>query len=202
MRRIARRLMLLGALVSVVVGIDSSSANGCQFTGGCGEAGLEDGDVTVAFGGKAVGALVAGDAGVVDYAWRLRRLCVLSDEETGTCSAQDFRPCPAEVGRTVEYLVVQRRPIVRSDMTSIDGPVPSGFEPGDFLGTWQDVRVGCIDITSLNPPPSPGEVFSYFERLPLPTLTTQHQPPDDGLSGLPVIFYTDSPTTQTFTVNM
>jgi len=59
-----------------------------------------------------------------------------------------------------------------------------------------------MDITSLNPPPSPAEVFSYFERLPLPTLTTQHQPPGDGLSGLPVIFYTDSPTTQTFTVDI
>jgi hypothetical protein len=45
-------------------------------------------------------------------------------------------------------------------------------------------------------------VFSYFERLPLPQLTTQHQPPGDGLSGLPVIFHTDSPTTQTFTVDI
>jgi hypothetical protein len=45
-------------------------------------------------------------------------------------------------------------------------------------------------------------VFSYFERLPLPTLTTQHQPPGNGLTGLPVIFYTDSPTTQTFTVDI
>ena len=61
---------------------------------------------------------------------------------------------------------------------------------------------GCFDITPLNPPPSPAEVFSYFQRLPLPTLTTQHQPPGNGLSGLPVIFYTDSPTTQTFTVDI
>ena len=45
-------------------------------------------------------------------------------------------------------------------------------------------------------------MFSYFQRLPLPTLTTQHQPPGNGLSGLPVIFYTDSPTTQTFTVDI
>ncbi|MCZ2859941.1 hypothetical protein [Blastococcus sp. VKM Ac-2987] len=64
-----------------------------------------------------------------------------------------------------------------------------------------DDRQGCIDITPLNPPPSPAEVFSYFQRLPLPELTTQHQPPGDGLTGLPVIFYTDSPT-QTFTVDI
>ena len=54
-----------------------------------------------------------------------------------------------------------------------------------------------MDITVLNPPPSPAEVFSYFERLPLPELTAQHQPPGDALSGLPVIFYTDEPTITT-----
>ncbi len=60
----------------------------------------------------------------------------------------------------------------------------------------------CIDVTALNPPPSPGEVFRYFQTMPLPELTTQQQPPGNGLVGLPVIFYTDSPTTQTFTVNI
>ncbi len=59
-----------------------------------------------------------------------------------------------------------------------------------------------MDITALNPPPSPAEVFRYFQTLPLPELTTQQQPPGDGLVGLPVIFYTESPTTQTFTVDI
>ncbi|TYP90829.1 hypothetical protein BD833_101548 [Blastococcus xanthinilyticus] len=45
-------------------------------------------------------------------------------------------------------------------------------------------------------------MFRYFETLPLPELTTRHQPPGDGLTGLPVIFYTDSLTTQTFTVDI
>jgi hypothetical protein len=45
-------------------------------------------------------------------------------------------------------------------------------------------------------------VFSEFRRLPLPQLTTQHQPPGNGLSGLPVIFWTDSAPTQTFTVDI
>jgi hypothetical protein len=57
---------------------------------------------------------------------------------------------------------------------------------------------GCIDITALNPPPSPAEIYRYFQTLPLPQLTTQHQPPGNGLVGLPVIFYTDGATTQTF----
>ena len=64
------------------------------------------------------------------------------------------------------------------------------------------VARACVDITALNPPPSPGEVFRYFERLPLPELTTKQQPPGNGLVGLPVIFYTDSPTSQTFTVDI
>ena len=68
---------------------------------------------------------------------------------------------------------------------------PSGLGP---LGAR-----ACVDITALNPPPSPGEIFRYFQTLPLPQLTTQHQPPGNGLVGLPVIFFTDSATTQTFT---
>jgi hypothetical protein len=82
------------------------------------------------------------------------------------------------------------------------GTVPAGLQPGDPVGTWQTLRQGCIDITSLNPPPTPAEVFNEFRRLPLPQLTTQHQPPGNGLSGLPVIFWTDSAPTRTFTVNI
>jgi hypothetical protein len=100
-------------------------------------------------------------------------------------------------------LVVEQRPVIRADGTSVlDPSTDTGLPPGTLVGLWTEVRQGCIDITPLNPPPSPAEVFSYFERLPLPTLTTQHQPPGDGLSGLPVIFYTDSPTTETFTVDI
>jgi hypothetical protein len=101
----------------------------------------------------------------------------------------------------VDYFFVERRPIVRPDGTAAV-PVPTGLQPGDPVGAWKAVSEGCFDITPLNPPPSPAEVFSYFQRLPLPTLTTQHQPPGNGLSGLPVIFYTDSPSTQTFTVDI
>ncbi|MGY1621872.1 hypothetical protein ACI789_06745 [Geodermatophilus sp. SYSU D00965] len=59
-----------------------------------------------------------------------------------------------------------------------------------------------MDITALNPPPSPGEVFRYFQTLPLPQLDTQQQPPGNALVGLPVVFHTDGPTTQTFTVDI
>ena len=45
-------------------------------------------------------------------------------------------------------------------------------------------------------------MFRYFQTLPLPTLVIQQQPPGNGLAGLPVIFFTDGPTSQTFTVNI
>jgi hypothetical protein len=60
----------------------------------------------------------------------------------------------------------------------------------------------CVDVTALNPAPSPGEVFRYFKTLPLPHLATKQQPPGNALVNLPVIFFTDSPTTQAFTVDI
>jgi hypothetical protein len=131
---------------------------------------------------------------------------MLADEAEGACSAFDFRDCPQEPGRVVGYYVIQRRVVVYAEpdgrLVVAEGSVPPGSNIGDPVGAWVRDREGCLDVTPLNPPPSPAEVFSYFQRLPLPTLTTQHQPPGDGLTGLPVIFYTDSPTTQTFTVDI
>jgi hypothetical protein len=79
---------------------------------------------------------------------------------------------------------------------------PPGVAPGAAFGNWVNEGFSCVDVTDLNPPPSPDEVFRYFRTLPLPQLTTQQQPPGNALVGLPVIFFTDSPTTQTFTVDI
>ncbi|WP_246063392.1 hypothetical protein [Blastococcus colisei] len=93
--------------------------------------------------------------------------------------------------------------LAQGDGIAVEGQAPTpGTPSGTPFGGWINDGGACIDITDLNPPPSGAEVFSYFQRLPLPQLTTQHQPPGDGLTGLPVIFYTDSPTTQTFTVDI
>ncbi|NEK87950.1 hypothetical protein GCU60_19610, partial [Blastococcus saxobsidens] len=133
---------------------------------------------------------------------------MIRDEAIGACSASDFRTCPEVPGRVIRYLVLEQQPLVREDLTAApmaDGRptlVAPGLRPGDPVGVWGRADQGCFDITALNPPPSPDEVFRYFQTLPLPQLTTQHQPPGDGLTGLPVIFYTDSPTTQTFTVDI
>lgn len=99
-------------------------------------------------------------------------------------------------------MVIEQQRLVLADGTTIDGFDALGAPPGTPVGDWLSLGRACVDITALNPPPSPDEVFRYFQELPLPELTTQQQPPGDGLVGLPVIFYTDSPTTQTFTVDI
>ncbi|WP_347057424.1 hypothetical protein ABC795_12025 [Blastococcus sp. HT6-30] len=194
---LALALMLANPAVSAGCGLDR-----------CPTTGLNDGAAAVGWQeGAAVGALVSGGGDrQVRYAWRIRTLCMISDETRGACTAADFRECPQQPGRVIGYYVIQARPVVYEDadgnLAVAEGSLPTDARIGDLVGDWNTDRQGCIDITPLNPPPSPGEVFSYFQRLPLPELTTRHQPPGDGLTGLPVIFYTDSPTTQTFTVGI
>ncbi len=90
-----------------------------------------------------------------------------------------------------------------ADGTAVDNyPVVPGTAPGTPVGPWQAFPRACVDITALNPAPTPDEVFRYFERLPLPQLPTRQQPPGDALVGLPVIFFTDGPTTQTYTLDI
>jgi hypothetical protein len=86
--------------------------------------------------------------------------------------------------------------------TTVDGFPTGGAPVGTPIGPWMSVTRGCIDITALNPPPSPGEIFRYFQTLPLPQLPTRQQPPGNALVGLPVIFFTDGPTTQTFSLDI
>jgi hypothetical protein len=126
----------------------------------------------------------------------------VDDRENEVCRPSDFIQCPSPPNRIVENLVIERRRLVMSSGTTVDGFDAGGNAPGTPVGPWGRLVRACIDITALNPPPSPGEVFRYFETLPLPELSTQQQPPGNGLVGLPVIFFTDSPTTQNFTVNI
>lgn len=80
--------------------------------------------------------------------------------------------------------------------------MPQDAPAGTPFGPWLAFPRQCIDITALNPAPSPDEVFRYFERLPLPQLPTHQQPPGNALVGLPVIFFTDGPTTQTYRLDI
>ncbi|MCW2531202.1 MAG: uncharacterized protein JWP62_772, partial [Blastococcus sp.] len=137
-------------LVSIAVALGLLSAGtaraDCAFED-CTDVGLDDGAATVGQSDSRIPGLIGGDdAATVDYVWRLRSLCMLSDEDNGTCSPQDFRnSCPQEPGRVIGYYLVQQRPVVRPDGTAVV-PVPAGFQPGNPVGNWTTVREGCIDI--------------------------------------------------------
>ncbi|WP_231851747.1 hypothetical protein [Modestobacter italicus] len=110
--------------------------------------------------------------------------------------------CPTVEGRLIYYYIVLHRRILLSTGPIDAVPVPAGTAVGDVYGPLVPEGGSCVDVTDLNPPPSPDEVFRYFQTLPLPQLTTRQQPPGEALVGLPVIFFTDSPTTQLFTVDI
>lgn len=139
------------------------------------------------------------------YTYQLSEPCVVDDRNTGACRGTDFRDCPSPPDRVVKDLIIERRRLVLPDAsgtgtgtTTIDGFPVGNAAVGTAVGDWVSVGRACTDITALNPPPSPGEIYRYFQTLPLPHLATRQQPPGNGLVGLPVIFFTEDPTTQTF----
>ena len=140
------------------------------------------------------------------YTYQLSDPCVVNDRESGDCNRADFLQCTSPPGRVVEDLVVEQRRLVlpAPDGTTrtVDDFDPGRAPVGTPVGPWIPLDRRCVDITALNPAPSPGEVFRYFQTLPLPQLPTRQQPPGNGLVGLPVIFFTDGPTTQTFTLDI
>jgi hypothetical protein len=144
---------------------------------------------------------------VPQYRWRLLRPCQVTDTTVGGCVG-GAPQCPVTEGRVIEYYIVQRQRLAQplaADGTqpAVDGIAPDGLlPPGSPYGNFAPWAQACVDVTDLNPPPSPDEVFRYFQTLPLPQLTTRQQPPGEALVGLPVIFFTDSPTAQTFTVDI
>src|SRR3954469_7984346 len=142
-------------------------------------------------------------AGPVLFTWRFVTPCEISDPATGACDPADSLACPTIEGRVVGAYLVQRQRLAQGDNVEVDGSTPPSGRPiGSPFGPWETQGTRCVDVTDLDPPPSPAEVFRYFQTLPLPQLTTRQQPPGNALVGLPVIFWTDSPTTQTFTVDI
>lgn len=140
------------------------------------------------------------------FTYQLSEPCVVNDRTNEACSAADFVQCAAPPDRVVQDLVVERRRLAITgpdgSTTTADGFATGGAAVGTPVGPWIFEGRGCVDITALNPPPSPDEVFRYFQDLPLPQLPTRQQPPGDALVGLPVIFFTDGATTQDFTVDI
>ncbi|PZA22872.1 hypothetical protein DMO24_02735 [Modestobacter versicolor] len=165
-----------------------------------------DGAVSVAYMTGAPGdtarTAFAAQAAPVPYRWRLLTPCQVDDTNLGGC--QGGQPICAQLpGRIIVLYEVQRQRVVQPDRAPVDGIAPDPAAPvGQGYGGWANEGSSCVDVTDLNPPPSPDEVFRYFQTLPLPQLTTRQQPPGEALVGLPVIFFTDSPTAQTFTVDI
>jgi hypothetical protein len=197
------------AAVLVVVALPAGAAKGA---GNCGRAVCPDvgygrSSIQAAYIEQMDGVYIASNQAAAEqpYAYQLSEPCVINDRESGDCNGADFRQCASPPGRVVEDLVVERRRLAITGpdgTTTADGFPTNGAPVGTPVGTWQPLVRGCIDITALNPPPSPGEVFRYFQTLPLPQLPTRQQPPGNALVGLPVIFFTDGPTTQTFTLDI
>jgi hypothetical protein len=171
----------------------------------CPDVGFSPGTLTAIFVERSPdGAWVAGTIApdIPKYRYQLSHPCVVDDRENGGCRASDFQECAAAPGRVVEDLIIERQHLVQADGTAGRIEVPEGTLPGSPVGPWEQLDRACVDITALNPAPSPAEIFRYFQTLPLPQLPTRQQPPGNGLVGLPVIFFTDEPTTQTHTLDI
>jgi len=128
--------------------------------------------------------------------------CQITDGPRGGCTPGGFN-CPQIDGRVIDYYVIFSQRLVQLDRQAVDDLFPGDADSvGLPYGPLVNEGAACIDTTDLNPPPSPDEVYRYFQTLPLPQLTTRQQPPGNALVNLPVIFFTDSPTAQTFTVDI
>lgn len=208
MRRLAASALTLGGLflaVAVPMGLAVADENGCRLSCPSPEVGVGEGVLNAAYASEIAGSWIATNeiTEPQPYTYRLITPCAIDTAAGDGCRPDDDELCPTPPDQFAAFLVVQQRRLVLPGDTTIDGsPVAPGTPVGTPVGDWIFLARACVDITALNPPPSPAEVFRYFQTLPLPELTTQQQPPGDGLVGLPVIFYTDSPTTQTFTVDI
>jgi len=211
---VRRRVALLAVLVPVVLMINPADALACgtvnnpcppptEVSAGSGSfdvASLADGP-----GGIPVASKVSPDPWPA-YRYRLITPCQAADDNGVGC--QGGLVCDPVDGRVIQYLVSQRQALVRPADTAPgdvanDAALAAGLLPGTSRSGFVPYREGCVDITDLNPAPTPAEVFAYFQTLPLPQLATSVQPPGGTvLVGLPTIFFTDAPTQQVFTVDI
>ncbi len=144
------------------------------------------------------------------YTYSLVPYCVKSDDQSGSC--ETVPTCDAAAGQLNLYYYIYRQRVAQipgtpapaeygPDEPPADGP-PPGVAIGQPWGVTEFWLEGCVDVSSLDLPPSPEEVATYFQALPLPGLGFGFQPPDLGLVNLPEIFFTLEPTTGTYVVDI
>ena len=144
------------------------------------------------------------------YTYSLVPYCVKNDGQGGSC--ETVPSCDAAAGQLNLYYYIYRQRIAQPAGTLAPaeyGPneppapaPPAGVAIGQPYGETQFWLEGCVDVSTLDVPPSPEEVLLYFQALPLPGLGFGYQPPDLGLVNLPEIFFTTEPTTGSYTVDI
>jgi len=120
--------------------------------------------------------------------------------------------CSAAEGQLNLYYYIYRQRVAQPGGTPAPAeygigeppaPTPPASIPiGQPYGIVLPAGQGCVDVSTLDLPPSPEEVATYFQALPLPGLGFGFQPPDLGLVNLPEIFFTLEPTTGTYIVDI
>ncbi len=144
------------------------------------------------------------------YTYSLVPYCVKSDDQSGSC--ETVPTCDAAAGQLNLYYYIYRQRVAQIPGTPApaeygpDEPPAPELPPGAVIGQayggtkfWLE---GCVDVSTLDLPPSPEEVATYFQALPLPGLGFGFQPPDLGLVNLPEIFFTLEPTTGSYVVDI
>jgi len=144
------------------------------------------------------------------YTYSLVPYCVKNDDQLGRCDT--VPTCNAAAGQLNLYYYIYRQRIAQPGGTlpppeygigEPPAPTPPASLPiGSPYGTVLPSGQGCVDVSTLDVPPSPEEVLLYFQALPLPALGFGYQPPDLGLVNLPEIFFTTEPTTGTYPVDI
>jgi hypothetical protein len=196
-------VLCLAGLAALVLATPAQAGN-CGGIGICDEPGP-----TVSTGTGSLTASYFEDRNGVGYAsnaaesapahrWRLLAQCDITDAAVGGCNP-DQLSCPIVPDRLLSYYIVQSQRLTLPDHAPVDGRTPLPELPiGTPFGPWAQVYAGCVDVTDLNPAPTPDEIYRYLRTLPLPALPTRQQPPGTALVGLPVVFHTDGPTSQGF----
>lgn len=144
------------------------------------------------------------------YTYALVPYCVKNDAEQGRCDT--VPTCDAAAGQLNLYYYIYRQRVAQPAGTPAPpeyGPneppapaPPPGIAFGQPYGSTNLWLEGCVEVSALDPPPSPEEVSLYFQALPLPGLGFAYQPPDLGLVNLPEIFYTTEATTGSYVVDI
>ena len=103
----------------------------------------------------------------VDYRWRLQTPC----EVTGSTARRvsSGRRTLAPTDRIIIRYVVERQRLTARRSARGRAIWPPGAGTGTPFGPWAGVYTGCVDVTDLNPAPTPDEVYRYFRTLPLPS---------------------------------